>query len=245
LKRKSQGHVNSTIQVDKATGLSVTINRNPPSAAYLPFTDVFKGFEKVLAVRQVFGNKTDEVLEKLQIGLIPFRYMYMGVRDHDGNLAVGTYHLRDGDRRTLYLDIVHELFHVGQFMQDKAWFGREHRKYLTGSFDVALYYRSPIEIPAYAHAIAEAKRIGMAYEEIVDYLKIVPVIDSKVFSEFLDAVKLSPRMKRKRKRKILVRINRKVSTPFYKFTDYFFGFENLPSVKSLFGESTGRILNGL
>ncbi len=225
--------------------LPITVNRETPSPSSLPFVDVFKGFEKVAAVREVFGEETDKVIGKLRVTLIPSRYMYMGVSDQDGNLNVGTYHLRHSELKILYLDVVHELFHVGQFMRDKEWFGREHQKYLkkTG-FDVSLYYKSPIEIPAYKHAADEAKRIGMARNEIAEYLKIGPV-DPKVFAVFLRAVGLRHGLVAGREARIPVRINRRVSAPLYKFTDYFTGFERVPAVRSLFGKNTGDVLGRL
>lgn len=228
----------------KQSGLPIRINRKPPSSTVLPFTEVFKGFERVKAVRKVFGDDTEEVIGRLQVGLIPFRFMYMGVRDEDGNLAVGTHHLKHSPLRTLYLDVVHELFHVGQFMRDKEWFGKEHRKYLKSGFDTALYYKSPIEIPAYKHAVDEAKRIGMTYDEIAEYLKIGPV-DPKVFAEFLKAMELQSDMVPAPKSKIPVRIKRKVPAPLFQFTDYFAGFEKLPAVRALLGEKTKDVLGKL
>lgn len=221
------------------------MNRKPPSPSVLPFIEVFKGFERVQAVRDVFGEDTEAVIGRLQVVLIPSRYMYMGVSDQDGNLAVGTYHLKHSDLRVLYLDVVHELFHVGQYMRNKEWFGKEHQKYLTkNGFDVSLYYKSPIEIPAYRHAAIEAKRIGMTHDEIAEYLKIGPV-DPKVFAGFLMAVGLQPNITAQPSAKVSVRINRKVSVPVYRFTDYFVGFEKLPAVKALLGEKAEDVLGGL
>jgi hypothetical protein len=110
--------------------LHVGVNRETPPPALQPFTDYFEGFEKVEAVRKVFGDKTEAVLAGLKIGFISNRRMYMGIRDDDGNIAVGTYHLRHSTKRVLYLDIVHELFHIKQWMRDKEWFTREHEKFM-------------------------------------------------------------------------------------------------------------------
>jgi hypothetical protein len=228
----------------KKSKLSIRINREHPPPVLVPFTEVFKGFERVQAVRRVFGDDTEEIIGRLQIRLIPSRYMYMGVNDQDGNLAVGTHHLKHSDLNVLYLDIIHELFHVGQFMQDKEWFGREHQKYLKTGFDTSLYYGSPIEIPAYKHAVDEAKRIGMAHDEIAEYLRIGPV-DPKVFTEFLKSMELRPDMTRASAIEIPVRIDRNVSVPVYPFTDYFIGFEKLPATKTLFGEKAADVLANL
>jgi hypothetical protein len=63
--------------------------------------------------------------------------------------------------KVLYLDVVHELFHVKQFMEGKNLFQNEFE-----------YVDSPIEVPAYEFTVKEAKRIGMSMNEIVEYLKV-------------------------------------------------------------------------
>jgi hypothetical protein len=149
--------------------LPIDINRKTPLLELLPFTDYFKGFERVQAVRSVFGSETDEVLRNLKVGFISLRFMYMGIRDEDGSIGVGTYHLRHSDLRTLYLDIVHELFHIKQWQKDREYFEEEHRRFME---DWSQYYSSPIEVPAYKHTVREAERIGMPREEIVEHLKM-------------------------------------------------------------------------
>ena len=168
--------------------LPIKVNRKTPPPALQPFTDYFKGFEKVAAVRKVFGDDTEAVLARLKIGFISNRRMYMGIRDDDGNVAVGTYHLRHSTNRVLYLDIVHELFHIKQWMRDKEWFTREHEKFM-GNF--ALYYSSPLEVPAYAHTVREAERLGMTRKEIAEYLKMMPV-PQKVWNRFLKEMAIKP-----------------------------------------------------
>jgi len=228
----------------KRPKVPITIIRKAPKVRLSPFAAYFKGFDRVDAVRSVFGDETEDVLDRLKIGFVSNKYMYMGVRDTDGNLGVGTYHLKNSDLRTLYLDIVHELFHVKQFMQDRQYFRQEHWKYLKDGFDSSLYFRSPIEIPAYRHAVDEAKRIGMSYDEIEDYLRMGPV-DSSVFGRFLKDVGLRPGAVKASRAKIPVRINRKVQVPLFPFTDYFKGLERVPAVKSLFGQETNGVLSGL
>jgi len=222
----------------------IAVVRKAPAVRLSPFLTYFKGFHRVGAVRSIFGDETEEVLGKLKIGFISNKYMYMGVRDSDGNLGVGTYHLKNSDVRTLYLDIVHELFHVRQFMQDRQYFRREHWKYLKDGFDSSLYFQSPIEIPAYRHAVDEAKRIGMSYDEIEEYLRMGPV-DSGVFRRFLEDVGLHPGAVRAPFAKVPVRIKRDVQVPLFPFTDYFKGLEQVPAVRSLFGGQTHKVLAGL
>jgi hypothetical protein len=228
--------------------LPVVINRDTPPPALQPFTDYFKGFEKVAAVRKVFGDETEAVLAGLKIGFISNRRMYMGIRDGDGNIAVGTYHLRHSTDRVLYLDIVHELFHIKQWMRDKEWFTREHEKFMG---DFSLYYSSPLEVPAYAHTVREAERLGMSRKEIAEYLKMMPV-PQKVWNRFLKEMAIQPRARPRAKpgkaqkaEKLPVKINRNPKLVLYPFTDYFQGFEEAEPVKAMFGEGAKKALRAV
>ena len=230
----------------KATedALPIKINKGHPAPTLPAFTDHFQGFENVEAVRRVFGDRTEEVLSRLRIGFISNRWMYMGIRDHDGNLAVGTYHLKNSDDHVLYLDIVHELFHIRQWMEDKDWFTKEHQKFM-GNFD--LYWVSPIEVPAYRHAVKEAERLGMPREELVEYLKMGP--PTKVWERFIDELKLEKEGSRKEFERatkgLPVRFNRKPALALHPFTDYFQGFEKMPAVREVYGGKTAEALRRL
>ena len=224
--------------------LPIRVNRKTPPPALQPFTDYFKGFEKVGAVRKVFGDETEEVLARLKIGFISNRRMYMGIRDDDGNVAVGTYHLRHSTTRVLYLDIVHELFHIKQWMRDKEWFTREHEKFM-GNF--SLYYSSPLEVPAYAHTVREAERLRMTRKEIAKYLEMMPV-PPKIWNRFLREMEIKPleRVKTGPKGKKTVRlpvsINREPKLVLHPFTDYFRGFEDAQPVRAMFGKGAKKAL---
>ena len=226
----------------RSSKTSVRINRKIPQPALIQFTAHFQGFEKVGAVRNVFGDQTNEVLGKLRISFFPNRQMFMGIRDNDGNLAVGTYHLRNSPTRTLYLDVVHELFHVKQWMDDKGYFTREHMKFMQNR---SLYYASPIEIPAYEHTVREAERIGMSSEEIVEYLKMgeAPPKTWRQFLKEMDLKKEQPTAKRVTR--FPVKIMRKTTPKTNPFLEYFEGFEKVPAVKALLGDSTNDFLSGL
>jgi hypothetical protein len=232
--------------------LPVKVNRDIPAAALQPFTDYFQGFEKVEAVRKVFGDDTGEVLSRLKIGFISNRRMYMGIRDHDGNIAVGTYHLRHSPNLVLYLDIVHELFHIKQWMNDKEWFTREHEKFMG---DFRLYYSSPIEVPAYKHTVREAERLGMTPTEIVEYLEMMPVTP-KIWNKFLKAMEMregavtagAPQRvakEEKKEKELPVKIHRQPKLILLPFTDYFQGFEEAPPIKALFGDGASSALKGI
>src|SRR5512136_2815281 len=84
--------------------------------------EYFKGFENVPAVREIFGNATDRVLSELKVEFFSARIGYMGVSDEDGHLIVSANYLKEGDMRSIYLDIIHELVHVMQFREGKRLF---------------------------------------------------------------------------------------------------------------------------
>jgi hypothetical protein len=68
--------------------------------------------------------------------------------------------LNNGDRLDIYLDLIHELVHVKQFMD-----GRE-------LFDVHYSYTErPTEVEAYRHTVEEARRLGLNDARICQYLK--------------------------------------------------------------------------
>jgi hypothetical protein len=128
---------------------------------YDPFLKHFKGFEDVDAVRGIFGPKTRAVLRSLKVEFFSSKWGYMGVSDEDGHLVVSTHYLRTGNRRDIYLDVVHELVHVRQF--------REGKELFPEGFN---YPDAPTEIEAYRVCIAEGRRLGMTERELFRYLKV-------------------------------------------------------------------------
>lgn len=124
-----------------------------------PFMSFFKGFETIEAVKSIFGGDTKEVLRNLRIEFIG-RRGYMGVSGNDGHLIISAYYLNKGDFVDIYLDIIHELVHVKQFMEGKTLFDRNFR-----------YVERPTEIEAFTHAVKEARKLGMDDGQILEYLK--------------------------------------------------------------------------
>jgi hypothetical protein len=123
------------------------------------FTDYFKGMEKVTAVRDIFGQNTDEVLRNLHV---QFTWIggYMWVNSADGRLMISSDYLKHGNRVDIYLDLIHELVHVKQLMDGKEL------------FDVHYSYTArPTEVEAYRVAVGEARRLGLSDERICEYLK--------------------------------------------------------------------------
>lgn len=138
--------------------LKIEIRRDA-EVTFHRFTDYFIGFEKVDAVRRIFGDETERILKDLKIELAGIRG-YMGVSDDDGHLIIGARYLRNGDFVDLYLDIVHELVHVKQFMEGRQLFDSDYS-----------YVERPTEIEAYRFAVTEAKRLGLSDTRICQYLK--------------------------------------------------------------------------
>lgn len=139
--------------------LEVKITRDVKITTY-PFTDFFRGFENVEAVRRIFGEKTDEALRNVRVEFAGTRG-YMGVSNEDGHLLVSAVYLREGDIVDLYLDIIHELVHVRQkLIEGKELFD-----------DRFSYVERPTELEAYRFAVEEAKRLGLTNERILTYLK--------------------------------------------------------------------------
>jgi hypothetical protein len=123
------------------------------------FTDCFKNFDKVDAVRGIFGEKTAEVLQNLKVDLTLFSgYMY--VDSSNGHLVVSARYLNSGDKIDIYLDLIHELCHVRQLMEGKELFDPRYS-----------YVERPTEIEAYRYTVQEARRIGLSDERICEYLK--------------------------------------------------------------------------
>jgi len=138
--------------------LNVKIPRNVKIATY-PFMEYFKGFENIGAVREVFGEETEKVLGNLKVEFAGIRG-YMGVSETDGHLIIGARYLNEGSIVDIYLDVIHELVHVKQFMEGKELFDSDYA-----------YIERPTEVEAYRHAVKEARRLGMTDEGICEYLK--------------------------------------------------------------------------
>jgi len=129
------------------------------------FTDYFKGFESVKAIRGIFGEDTDKVLSRLKVEFMGFGYM--GVDSSTGHLLVNARYLKNGDRVDIYLDTVHELCHVKQWLEGKELFDNKYS-----------YVDRPTEIEAYRYTVEEAKRLGLSSQRIIEYLRTEWLSDS-------------------------------------------------------------------
>jgi hypothetical protein len=123
------------------------------------FLEYFKGFDKVQAVKGIFGDQTTEVLSHLNV---EFTWLigYMYVDGGDGHLVISKGYLNTGDKTEIYLDLIHELCHVKQFMEGKELFDPRYD-----------YVERPTEIEAYRYAVKEARRLGLSEERIRCYLR--------------------------------------------------------------------------
>ncbi len=122
------------------------------------FTEFFKGFENVEAIKGIFGEKTVEILSHLTVE-ISWIMGYMYVDGSDGHLVISKGYLNNGDKIDIYLDLIHELCHVKQFKEGKELFDPRYE-----------YVDRPTEIEAYRYCIQEARRLGLSEERIRCYL---------------------------------------------------------------------------
>ncbi|MCW4004037.1 MAG: hypothetical protein NWE95_09035 [Candidatus Bathyarchaeota archaeon] len=123
------------------------------------FTDYFKGFENIPAVQGIFGEKTSEVLRNLVVEL-SWVSGYMYVDGSDGHLVISKNYLTTGNKTDIYLDLIHELYHVKQFLEGRELFDTRYD-----------YVERPTEIEAYRYVVQEARRLGLSEERICSYLR--------------------------------------------------------------------------
>lgn len=139
--------------------LGVIVNRDA-NGGPIPFTDVFAGFEKIPAVRTIFGPETGNVLSNLKVD-IRETGGYLHIDDERGCVVVDRSYLMEGPEYDLYLDVVHELVHIRQLMKGQELFDGRYA-----------YLDRPTEIEAYAATVKEARRIGLDESQIADYLRV-------------------------------------------------------------------------
>jgi hypothetical protein len=138
--------------------LNVEIRRDAKVVMY-PFFDYFKGFEEIEAVKNLFGEKTGDVLKNLRVEFFSGRG-YMGVDGNDGHIHISSDYLNKGNIIDIYLDIIHELVHVRQFIDGKELRDRNYR-----------YVERPTEIEAYRYSVNEARKLGLDDKQILEYLQ--------------------------------------------------------------------------
>jgi hypothetical protein len=140
---------------------SFRVNRNLPEGRYR-LREVFSGLREAEALSEYIGSRKQlqQILEKTYVTLTQDSgYMY--VNDGDGSLVVSLGYLQTADARYLYLDVIHELAHVKQYLDGRELFDENYS-----------YVDRPTEIEAYQCTVEEARRIGMADDAIAEYLYV-------------------------------------------------------------------------
>jgi len=152
--------------------LGVCIERKA-ALGHNPFTKVFGGFEKVRAVRAIFGHRTGEVLGNLSVEITNGRG-YMRINDLKGSIVINAKYLKEGKEIDVYLDVIHELVHIRQHHEGKELWDKDYK-----------YTDRPTEIEAYKVAVKEARRLGLSEEQLVEYLKVewIPEAEFRAFLE--------------------------------------------------------------
>ena len=133
-------------------------------------TDAFTGLETSSSLLKVFGTKTQmtKIMRHLKLRVEASDSGLWLDRD-TGTICIGSKHLTSAKNDFLYLDVIHVLVHVRQFLE-----GRE-------LYDQAFeYVDRPTELEAYRTTVAEARRVGMNEDEILRYLRLDAADDSEL-----------------------------------------------------------------
>jgi len=154
--------------------LGVCIDRNA-AVGHSPFLRVFGGFEKVKAVRAIFGRRTERVLANLGVEVAEGRG-YMRINDVKGSIVINAKYLKEGKELDVYLDVIHELVHIRQHHEGRELWDKNYK-----------YTDRPTEIEAYKVAVKEARRLGLSDEQVAEYLR-VEWIPEEEFRSFLGKV---------------------------------------------------------
>jgi len=133
-------------------------------------SEVFTGLESSSALLKVFGSKTQmiKILKHLKLRVERNDSGLWLDRD-TGTICIGSKHLTTAKSDFLYLDVIHVLVHVRQFLEGKELYDQ--------AFE---YVDRPTELEAYRTTVAEARRVGMEEDEILRYLRMDAVDDSEL-----------------------------------------------------------------
>lgn len=154
--------------------LGVCIERRATVGLH-PFLSIFGGFERIRAVKGIFGSRTGDVLGGLSVEVADGRG-YMKIDDSRGSIVVNARYLKEGNEVDVYLDVIHELVHIRQHREGKELWDKKYE-----------YIDRPTEIEAYRVAVKEARRLGLTEDQVAQYLK-VEWISEEAFERFLKNV---------------------------------------------------------
>jgi hypothetical protein len=134
------------------------------------FTEIFIGVENSPTLHRVFGSQRTmlKIIHHLKLSVVDSDW---GIwLDHNtGSICVGSRYLPAAKIYFLYLDVIHVLVHLKQFLDGKDLFDQ--------TFE---YVDRPTEIEAYRYTVEEAKRLGMTEDDILKYLRVDAVDDSEL-----------------------------------------------------------------
>jgi hypothetical protein len=141
--------------------MAFTVNRSLAVGSY-NLREIFSGLENVEPLIKCVGgiSTLKQMLDTTRVTLKD-EDGYMYVNDADGSLVVGLEYLKSGQLNHLYLDVIHELVHVKQFMHGRNLFDERYT-----------YVDRPTEIEAYRCCVEEGRKLGMSEEAIAQYLYV-------------------------------------------------------------------------
>lgn len=133
-------------------------------------SEVFAGLGSSPALIRVFGSMAQmtKIMKHLKLRIERSDSGLWLDRD-TGTICIGSKHLTSAKNDFLYLDVIHVLVHVRQFLEGKELYDQ--------AFE---YVDRPTELEAYRTTVAEARRVGMEEDEILKYLRMDAVDDSEL-----------------------------------------------------------------
>ena len=145
------------------------VKRNTEIGEYR-LTDVFAGLESSSSLMKVFGSRSQmtKIMKHLKLRVEPNDSGLWFDRD-TSTICIGSKHLRGAKADFLYLDVIHVLVHVCQFL--------EGRDLNDQAFE---YVERPTELEAYRYTVAEARKVGLDEGEILRYLRMDAADDSEL-----------------------------------------------------------------
>ncbi len=139
----------------------IKVNHDVENGTY-DIEEIFVNLKNTKILLKVFETREnlENVFENISV-IVNEKTHYMHVQNDDASIVIGKNHLRNSEKRILYLDIIHELVHVKQQRQGLDLYDKSYS-----------YVDRPTEIEAYAIAVEEARNLGMSDSEIFDYLHV-------------------------------------------------------------------------
>lgn len=145
------------------------VARKTPVGEY-KLSEVFGGLENSSSLSKVFGSKAEmsKILRHLKLRVEP-NDSGLWLDRATGTICIGHRHLSGAKVDFLYLDVVHVLVHVRQFLEGQELYDQ--------AFE---YVERPTELEAYRYTVAEARRVGLKEDEILRYLRMDAADDSEL-----------------------------------------------------------------